>query len=115
MTINFRGIRSDFSFLCHFFDENQGTKQIAPYGTPRFAASHLGLFYLPMSNKKDARLILVKATCVYSSALPSKSHGLISLISNRKAINRNWSNQKANPALKTKAGNKLISQIDKIQ
>ena len=25
---------------------------------------------------------------------------------NRKAINRNWSNQKANPALKTKAGNK---------
>ena len=26
--------------------------------------------------------------------------------SNRKAMNRNWSNQKANPALKTKAGNK---------
>ena len=26
--------------------------------------------------------------------------------SNRKAINRNWSNQKANPALKTKVGNK---------
>ena len=26
--------------------------------------------------------------------------------SNRKTINRNWSNQKANPALKTKAGNK---------
>ena len=25
---------------------------------------------------------------------------------NRKAINRNWSNQKANPALKTKAENK---------
>ena len=25
---------------------------------------------------------------------------------NRKAMNRNWSNQKANPALKTKAGNK---------
>ena len=24
--------------------------------------------------------------------------------SNRKAMNRNWSNQKANPALKTKAG-----------
>ena len=30
--------------------------------------------------------------------LPSKS--------NRKAMNRNWSNQKANPSLKTKAGNK---------
>ena len=26
--------------------------------------------------------------------------------SNRKAMNRNWSNQKAYPALKTKAGNK---------
>ena len=26
--------------------------------------------------------------------------------SKRKAINRNWSNQKANPALNTKAGNK---------
>ena len=25
--------------------------------------------------------------------------------SNRKAMNRNWSNQKANPALKTKTGN----------
>ena len=27
---------------------------------PHFAASHLGLFYLPMSHKKDARLIWVK-------------------------------------------------------
>ena len=26
--------------------------------------------------------------------------------SNRKAMNRNWSNQKANSALKTKTGNK---------
>ena len=26
--------------------------------------------------------------------------------SNRKAMNRNWSNQKANPALKTKTGHK---------
>ena len=35
--------------------------------------------------------------------------------SKRKAMNRNWSNQKANPALNTKAGNKQILQIDKIQ
>ena len=35
--------------------------------------------------------------------------------SNRKAMNRNRNNQKANPALKTKAGNKQILQIDKIQ
>ena len=27
-------------------------------------------------------------------------------ISNRKAMNRNWGNQKANPVLKTKTGNK---------
>ena len=33
--------------------------------------------------------------------------------SNRIAMNRNWSNQKPNPALKTKMGNKL--QIDKRQ
>ena len=33
--------------------------RIAPDGTPRFAASHLGLFCLPMSHKKDARLIWV--------------------------------------------------------
>ena len=35
--------------------------------------------------------------------------------SNRKAMNRNWGNQKAIPALKTKAGNKQTLQIDKIQ
>ena len=37
------------------------------------------------------------------------------LKSNRKAMNRNWSKQKANPALKNKTGNKEILQIDKIQ
>ena len=31
--------------------------RIASDGTPRFAASHLGLFCLTMSHKKDARLI----------------------------------------------------------
>ena len=30
-------------------------------------------------------------------------------------MNRNWGNQKANPALNTKAGNEEILQIDKIQ
>ena len=35
--------------------------RIASDGTPRFAASHLGLFCLPMSHKKDARLIWVKS------------------------------------------------------
>ena len=30
-------------------------------------------------------------------------------------MNRNWSNQKANPALKTKTGNKQTLQTDKTQ
>ena len=36
----------------------------------------------------------------------TKMNSFKSSKSNRKAMNRNWSNQKANPALKTKAGNK---------
>ena len=48
-----------------------------------------------------------RITYYYTPLLYSKS--------NRKAMNRNWSNQKSNPALKTKAGNKQILQIDKIQ
>ena len=38
--------------------------------------------------------------------LPKNMHVKDVKKSNRKAMNRNWSNQKANPALKTKAGNK---------
>ena len=34
-------------------------KRIAPDGTPRLEASDLGQFCLPMSHKKDARLIWV--------------------------------------------------------
>ena len=37
-----------------------GANRIAPDGTPRSAASHLGLFCLPMSHKKDARLVWAK-------------------------------------------------------
>ena len=36
----------------------------------------------------------------------SENKDIIKTKSNRKAMNRNWSNQKANPALKTKTGNK---------
>ena len=35
--------------------------RIAPDGTPPFAESHLGLICLPMSHKKDVRLIWVKS------------------------------------------------------
>ena len=45
--------------------------RIAPDGTPRFAASHLGLFCLPMSHKKDARLIWA----YYSSVRTMNHHG----------------------------------------
>ena len=31
--------------------------------------------------------------------------------SNRKAMNRNWSNQKANPVLKTKTGNAFVEYV----
>ena len=56
----FRGIRSNFSFLFHFSMKIKLANRIAPDGTPRFAASHLGLLCLPMSHKKDARLKWVK-------------------------------------------------------
>ena len=39
--------------------------RIAPDGTPRFAASYLGLFCLPMPHKKDTSLIWVKVPTRY--------------------------------------------------
>ena len=54
---HFRGVRSDFYFLSHFSMKFLCANRIAPDGTPRSAASHLGLFCLPMSHKKEARLI----------------------------------------------------------
>ena len=47
-------------FFFSFFDEILWANRIALDGTPRFAASHLGLFCLPLSHKKDAGLIWVK-------------------------------------------------------
>ena len=57
-----RGIRSIyfFSFLFHFSMKFMKTDRLAPDGTTRFAASHRGLFYLPMYHKKDTRLLWVK-------------------------------------------------------
>ena len=51
-----KGVRSDFYFylnLMKFLCANR----IAPDGMPRSAASHLGLCCLPISHKKDARLM----------------------------------------------------------
>ena len=69
-TFFFRVIRSDFSFLLHFSMKNIKGNRIAPDGTPRFAASHLGLFCLPMSYKKNARL-------KYINHFPGRSHAAI--------------------------------------
>ena len=57
-TFIFRGVRSDFYFLSHFSMKFVCANKIAPDGTPpHFAASHLGLCCLPLSHKKDTRLI----------------------------------------------------------
>ena len=47
-----------FFILISFFDKIFVSKQNNPRW--HFAASHLGLFCLPMSHKKDARLIRVQ-------------------------------------------------------
>ena len=46
-------------------------------------------------------LSVLRIRCLYIYSWTSVLNG-----SNRKAMNRNWNNQKANPALKTKAGDK---------
>ena len=52
--------------------------RIAPDGTPRFAASNLGLICLLMPHKKDARLIWVKAALIILSAFSSLGNMLLS-------------------------------------
>ena len=59
-----RVVRSNFSFLFHCSTKIKIANRKAPTGTPRFAASHLGQICLPVSNKKDARLIWVKDVVV---------------------------------------------------
>ena len=59
-TFIFRGSGSDFSFSLIFSMKIKKVNRIVPDGTPRFAASHLGLFCLPMSHKKDDMLRVKK-------------------------------------------------------
>ena len=58
-TFIFKTTMSNFSFLFQFSMKFMSANRIAPDRTSRFAASHLGLFSLPMSYKKDAMLIWV--------------------------------------------------------
>ena len=61
-TFIFRGVGSNFSFLFHFSMKFMlKANRMAPDVTLHFAASHLGIFCLPMSTKKDARLIWVNS------------------------------------------------------
>ena len=46
--------------------------RIAPDGTPRFAASYLGLFCSPMSRKKYAWLIWVNTPLQYTAIFMAK-------------------------------------------
>ena len=55
-TFILRGGRCDFYSFSHFSMKFLCANRIAPDGTPRSAASHLGLYCLPMSHKKDVRL-----------------------------------------------------------
>ena len=48
------GLTYDESLKCRFFFKIVKANRKVPDGTPRSAASHLGLFYLPMSHKRDA-------------------------------------------------------------
>ena len=48
-----------FFIFVLLFDEIQVSKQNSRRWEQRFAASHLGLFCLPISHKKDTRFILV--------------------------------------------------------
>ena len=53
----FRGVRCDFHFFLYNFSMKfLCANRIDPDGTPRSAASHLGLYCLSMSHKRDARL-----------------------------------------------------------
>ena len=54
-----RDIRINYLFLFHFTMNMKIMKsnRIASDGTPRLAASHMGLFCFPMSHQKNVRLI----------------------------------------------------------
>ena len=56
-TFIFRGITSDFQFFFDFSMKILLANRIAPNGMSCSATSHLGLYWLPMSQEKDARPI----------------------------------------------------------
>ena len=69
-TFVFRALRVVFHLCFIFRRKLSKANPIAPDGMPRFAASHLGLFCLPMSHKKHARLIWVNANVIKGYLVP---------------------------------------------
>ena len=73
---------STFIFSCFFFisffDEYQVANRIAKDGAPRLAASNLGLFCLPMSNKRMSGLttlvIMIRGSHCMSSIISAKKY-----------------------------------------
>ena len=59
-SLTFRGIRSNFSFLFHFFDEYTVSKQNSPRWDAAFCGVTSGAILFAYVPLKDARLIWVK-------------------------------------------------------
>ena len=66
--------------LFHFSMKTMKARIIATDRTPRFAASHLGLFCLPTKHKKGARFIKVKL--LFIGSLTIQKHVLVPLPEN---------------------------------
>ena len=64
-TFIFRGNRSNWTFSFHFSMKITLANIIAPEGTPHFAASHLGLFCLPMSHKRTPGLYRINRIALF--------------------------------------------------
>ena len=58
------------------------------------------------SNPLEVRMALKNTKMLYGEDMPNIIETLVTHKRNRKTMNRNWSYEKANPALKTKTGNK---------
>ena len=76
-------------YLFHFSMKNMSANRIAPDGTPRLAASHLGLFCLPLSHKKDARLIWVKTIETHKKYITLMNLTPLKINSERQHLHRN--------------------------
>ena len=76
-TVIFRGIKSDFDILFHCSMKLLYTNIIALDRTRHSAASHLGLYSLPMSHKMDGMLIRVnkRGSRKFSQGGPNSQKG----------------------------------------